>query len=61
MHQTPAISALLAQSEFSQIQRIGGNFWDPVTEFATNIAMGNPSHKAVQAQLDSMVERVTAR
>lgn len=58
---SPAISALLAQSEFSQIQRIGGNFWDPVTEFATNIAMGNPSHKAVQAQLDSMVERVTAR
>jgi len=58
---SPAISALLAQSEFSQIQRVGGNFWDPVTEFATDIALGNPSGKAFQAGLDSMVERITAR
>lgn len=58
---SPAISALLAQSEFSQLQRIGGNFWDPVTEFATNIAMGNPSGKSLQEQLDNMVERITAR
>ena len=58
---SPAIAALLAQSEFSQIQRVGGNFWDLVTEFATDIALGNPSGKAFQAGLDSMVERITAR
>lgn len=58
---SPAIAALLAQSEFSQIQRIGGKFWDPVSEFATNIALGNPSGKPFQAQLDSMVEGITAR
>jgi len=56
-----AIAALLAQSEFSQLQRVGGNFWDPVTEFATNMAEGNPSGASLQAQLDHMVENITAR
>ncbi len=56
-----AIAALLAQSEFSQIQRVGGKFWDPVTEFATSMAQGNPSGAPLQAQLDHMVEGITAR
>ncbi len=29
----PAIAALLEQSEFSYIQRVGGNYWDPVAAF----------------------------
>ena len=57
----PAIAALLAQSEFSQLQRVGGKFWDPVTEFAGNMARGNPSGADLQAQLDRLVEGVTAR
>ena len=58
---SPAIAALLAQSEFSQIQRVGGKFWDPVAEFAGSCARGNPSGASLQAQLDHMVEGVTAR
>ena len=58
---SPAIAALLAQSEFSQLQRVGGKFWDPVAEFAGNCAQGNPSGASLQAQLDRMVEGVTAR
>ena len=57
----PAIAALLAQSEFSQLQRVGGKFWDPVAEFAGNMARGNPSGADLQAQLDRLVEGVTAR
>lgn len=57
----PAIAALLEQSEFSQLQRVGGKFWDPVTEFAQSMAAGNPSGASLQAQLDRMVEGVTAR
>lgn len=57
----PAIAALLAQSEFSQLQRVGGKFWDPVAEFAGNMARGNPSGADLQAQLDHLVEGVTAR
>lgn len=58
---SPAIAALLAQSEFSQLQRVGGKFWDPVTEFAGNMALGNPGGVPLQEQLDQMVEGVTAR
>ena len=58
---SPAIAALLAQSEFSQLQRIGGKFWDPVTAFTSNLLQGNPSGLSPQAQLDQLVEGVTAR
>ena len=59
--QSPAIAALLEQSEFSQLQRIGGKFWDPVSKFAENMAAGNPSGQDLQKQLDEMVEGVSAR
>ena len=57
----PAIAALLAQSEYSSPQRVGGNFWEPVTVFAQNMAAGNPDGADLQKQLDKMVEGVTAR
>lgn len=56
----PAITALLKQSEYSCIQRIGGNFWEPVTAFAAEMLAGNPSGKNLQEQLDTMVEGITA-
>lgn len=61
VQESEAIAALLAQSEYSQIQRIGGKFWDPVAVFADNMAKGNPSSAPLQDQLDRMVEDVTAR
>lgn len=61
IRQSPAIAALLEQSEFSQLQRIGGKFWDPVTEFAGNMAAGNPSGQDIQKQLDEMAEGISAR
>lgn len=61
VQQSAAIAALLAQSEFSQLQRVGGNFWDPVSAFADSMARGNPSGASLQAQLDHMAEGVTAR
>ena len=61
IQQSFAISALLEQSEYSQLQRIGGKFWDPVTKFAENMAAGNPSGQDLQEQLDEMAESVSAR
>ena len=55
------MAALLAQAEFSQIQRVGGGFWAPVEEFASSMAAGNPSGASLQAQLDRMAENVAAR
>ena len=59
--QSPAIAALLEQSEFSQLQRIGGKFWDPVSKFSESMAAGNPSNQDLQEQLDEMAEGVSAR
>lgn len=55
-----AIQAVLQQAEYGNLQRIGGSYWMPVCEFATEMANGNPSGKDLQAQLDNMVEEVTA-
>ncbi|MCI8483358.1 MAG: extracellular solute-binding protein [Lachnospiraceae bacterium] len=57
---SPAITALIEQSEYSCLQRIGSNFWDPVSVFAANMAAGNPEGKELQEQLDVMVEGITA-
>lgn len=57
---SPAIAALLEQSEYSCLQRIGGNFWEPVSTFTADILSGNPSGKSLQEQLDTMVEGITA-
>ena len=61
IRQSPAIAALLEQSAFSQLQRVGGKFWDPVSKFAENMAAGNPSGRNLQEQLDEMAEAVSAR
>lgn len=61
VQQSPAIAALLEQSEFSQLQRVGGKFWDPVTVFALNMAAGNATGENLQKQLDRLVEGVMAR
>ena len=57
---SPAITALIAQSEYSCLQRIGGNYWDPVTAFGLKMAAGNPDGENLQELLDTMVEGVTA-
>lgn len=61
INKSPAIAALLEQSEFSQLQRVGGKFWEPVSKFAGNMAAGNPSGKSLQEQLDELAENVSAR
>lgn len=57
---SPAIQAVLAQSQYASLQRIGGNYWDPVQEFGADMANGNPSGKDLQLTLDDMVDEITA-
>lgn len=56
---SPAIQAILAQSEFGTLQRIGGNYWEPVSTFGTSMANGNPSGSTLQELLDKMVDGIT--
>lgn len=57
---SPAIQAVLAQSEFASLQRIGGAYWSPTTAFGNNMAAGNPDGESLQSILDKMVEKITA-
>lgn len=55
-----AITALLKQSEFSCLQRIGGNFWEPVSAFTEDILSNKQTDKSLQEKLDKMTEGITA-
>lgn len=58
-----AISAVIEQSEFGVIQRVGGKYWDPSKTFGENIAQGKiaaDDEAGIQAALDNLVEGVTA-
>ena len=56
----PAIQALLAQSEFASLQRVGNNYWAPAQTFGETIAACNPEGKELQELMDTMVEGITA-
>lgn len=58
---SPAIAALLEQAEFSCLQRIAANYWDPVAEFASTLLQGNPQGEDLQSLLDKMVAGITAQ
>ena len=55
-----AIQAVIAQSEFSELQRLGGNYWGASTTLGNTLAAGNPDHIDLQELLDTMVEQTTA-
>lgn len=58
-----AITAVIDQSEFGVIQRVGGKYWDPSASFGENIAQGKlaaDDEAGIQAALDTLVEGVTA-
>ncbi|WP_373216481.1 extracellular solute-binding protein [Ruminococcus sp. 5_1_39BFAA] len=58
-----AITAVIEQSEFGVIQKVGGKYWDPAQTFGENIAQGKipaDDDAAIQEALDTLVEGVTA-
>lgn len=56
----PAIQAVIAQSEYGVLQRVGNNYWDPFTAFGENLAAGNPSGTDPQEIIDKLVAGITA-
>ena len=58
--QVPAIQAVIAQSEFGVLQRVGNSYWGPLSEFGETMATGNPKGTSLQEIMDVMVEGVTA-
>lgn len=52
---TEAIVAEKEQAEFSNVQRIGSNYWTITSVFGTTIAAGNPDQVDLQQLLDEVV------
>ena len=55
-----AIQAVLAQSEYSELQRLGSNFWAASTMLGNTLAAGNPEHLDLQELLDTAVTGITS-
>ncbi|WP_310602385.1 extracellular solute-binding protein [Anaerosporobacter sp.] len=58
--QSPAIQALIQQSEFAKLQRVGANYWDPIYQYGEAIVKGNIKSDKLQSLLDTLVEGITA-
>lgn len=60
MNNIPALQAVIAQSEFGNLQRVGNSYWAPCTEFGGIMANGNPDNKDLQELMDTLVAGITA-
>lgn len=58
---SPVAAAVMEQSEYSQLQRVGERFWNPPVEVAMCIDADNPPGADFQRMLDVMVNKMTAK
>ena len=56
----PAILAVIDQSQYGVLQRVGNNYWGACTKFADTLIAGNPENKPLQELLDTLVAEITA-
>ncbi len=59
VNQVPAIAAVIEQSQYGNLQRVGGLYWDACTRFADEILAGNPDGKPLQELMDTLVAEIT--
>lgn len=57
---SPAVTALLAQSPYADVQRVGSKYWDPAATLGGIIVDGNSNNEDLQKLLDVTVEGITA-
>ena len=57
---SPSIQAVIAQSEFGKLQRVGNSYWDACSAFSDTMAAGNPSGQDLQEIMDTLVDKITA-
>ena len=56
----PAILAVIDQSQYGVLQRVGNNYWGACTAFADTLIAGHPDNKPLQELLDILVAEITA-
>lgn len=55
----PAITAVIEQSAYGTLQRVGNNFWTPCNEFVNTLLEGEYDKGRLQDMLDKMVKGIT--
>lgn len=60
VQQVPAITAVIEQSQYGNLQRVGNSYWDACTSFATTILNGNPNNVPLQELMDILVNGISA-
>lgn len=55
---SPAISALVKQAAFADVQDVGENFWTPMSKLGVYLASGNPDKVDLQKLLDDTVKEI---
>ncbi len=55
----PAITAVLEQSEYGVLQKVGQKYWTPMTTFGNTITAGNPNNIPLQDLMDQLVSGIT--
>ncbi len=60
VQKVPAIRAVMEQSKYGSLQRVGNNFWTPFESFGKAMADGNPEKEDLQKIMDALVKGITA-
>ena len=55
-----AIQALLSQSQFASLQRVGVNYWDAIVNFQKAVSTGSLSDNELQKLVDNLTKGITA-
>ena len=56
----PAIAAILEQSQYGVLQRVGNAYWGACTTFADTLCDKKPTGQQLQELMDALVEGITA-
>ncbi len=56
----PAIAAVIEQSQYGNLQRVGNSYWTACTKFADIIAAGNPDNVPLQDLMDTLANSIAA-
>lgn len=60
VEKVPALAAVIDQSQYGVLQRVGNSYWDACTNFADTLAAGNPDNMPMQDLMDRLVKGITA-
>lgn len=58
--EVPAIAAVIEQSQYGTLQRVGNSYWDACSTFAAAILNGNPGNVPLQDLVDALAQGITA-